>query len=265
MKKLALSIMFALLSVQSLHAKSFNHTVWDGILKANVDNDGYVNYDAIRISKGGDIYEYIAFLEDASLAGLSDAEKTAFWINAYNALTIQMILAKPQLQKINEDPGLFDKKISVANIKISLNDIEYRILSSDPKRGGPINGYSVPFDPRAHFALSRGTISTPKLLNRSYTGNTLGERLQTAAKNFANSDRTLWLEDGQLHLSQILEWFKDDYETVGGVSAYISGLIDPAVLPDAQEILNKLKTDYPDKTVFEYDWTINHVRNRPKQ
>jgi hypothetical protein len=247
------------------HAAPFNHGVWETILKTNVDKDGYVDYDAIRISKGGDLYEYTSFLEDASLAGLSDAEKTAFWINAYNAFLVQKILAKPDLQKISDAPDMFDEKIDVARIKISLNDIEYRILFSDPQKGGAINGYSVPEDLRVHFALSRGTLGGPKLLNHAYTGASLNDKLQAAAVNFANNSRYIAIKDGQLHVSQIFDWYKLDFETDGGVPSYLSKLIDPKVLRDGQEILLKLESDYPDKTVFEYDWSLNHIRNRPKQ
>ncbi len=263
-KTAALLLLTTLFSAAA-QAKTFNHAVWEGIVKTNVDKDGFVDYDSIRISKGGDIYEYISFLETARLSELSDAEKTAFWINAYNATVVQMILTKPQMQKVSEDTDMFDRKITVANLKLSLNDIEHRILFSDPQKGGPIKGYSVPFDPRVHFVLVRGTISCPRLLNHAYNGATLQDRLQSAAKEYANSDRHIWIENGQLHLSQLIQWAKDDFETVGGAISYLSNLIDPALRPDAKDILAQLKSDYPDKIVFEYDWTLNHIRNRPKQ
>ena len=118
-------------------------TIFDGILKANVDNEGFVDYDSIRINKGGDLYQFISFVETADLSKCSEAEKTAFWVNAYNAHMIRMVLARSQMKQVSEDFKLFGEKFKVANQKLSLNDIEHRVLRSNAKKGGPIEGLSI--------------------------------------------------------------------------------------------------------------------------
>ena len=85
-------------------------TIFDGILKANVDNEGFVDYDSIRINKGGDLYQFISFVETADLSKCSEAEKTAFWVNAYNAHMIRMVLARSQMKQVSEDFKLFGEK-----------------------------------------------------------------------------------------------------------------------------------------------------------
>src|SRR5688572_4092749 len=103
MKQALMALLIALGLVSNAGAACLEHKAWEGVLKANVSPDGYVDYDAIRINKGGDIHEYIAFLEDADLSKCSEAEKLAFWINAYNAHFVRLILARPQLKSVSED------------------------------------------------------------------------------------------------------------------------------------------------------------------
>lgn len=246
------------------HALCSSPLVWDGIVKTNVDKDGYVNYDNIRINKGGDLYEFISSIESADLKSCTETEKLAFWINAYNAHIVRMILARPQLKKISEDFSLLDEKFRVARISISLNDIEGRIIRSNLKKGGPIDNFSIKTpDPRAAFAIVPGAIDSPRLLNRAYQGATLDAALQAAAVAFANNPKYLRIEDGKLVSSNLLKWYEEDFQAKGGVATYFSKLLDPKLRRDAGEVDKKLVSDFPAKTDFRYDWTINSARNKP--
>src|SRR6185436_16964119 len=99
-------------------------TTLDGVLKANVDKDGFVDYAGIRTNKGGDLYQYITMIETADLTGCSDSEKLAFWLNAYNAHMIRLILARPAMKNSNENPAMLDEKFKVQKRQMSLNDIK---------------------------------------------------------------------------------------------------------------------------------------------
>lgn len=238
--------------------------IFDGILKTNVDIDGFVDYDAIRINKGGDIYEFISFIETADLKKCSEAEREAFWINAYNAHMIRMVLARPQMKQVSEDFKLFGEQFKVANQKLSLNDIEHRVLRSNTKKGGPIEGVSLKeFDPRLHFALVCGAIDCPKLLNRAYTSQNLESVLQSNAVNFANSPKHVRVEGETLFMSSLMKWYAEDFAKLGGVASMLTSLVDINRRADAQQIVEKIKTDYPDKTQFRYDWTLNSIKNKP--
>lgn len=254
--------MIAGLAAPSAQAACIDHAIWDGILKANVDPNGFVDYDSIRVNKGGDLYQYISFLEDADLKSCSQAEKLAFWINAYNAHMIRQVLARPKMQNVSEDFKLFHEKFKIARLNLSLNSIENRVLRSDPKQGGPIEGVSLPLDPRVHFALNCGAISCPKLVNRAYQPQTLAERLQANAVNFANAPKHLRVENGALVASSILKWYGSDFDKLGGVPAYLSSLTDPKLRADEKDVDAKLPADFPQKTTFEYDWTLNSIKNK---
>src|SRR5258706_15570539 len=109
-----------------------NHTLWDKILKANVDGEGYVDYAGIRINKGGDLYEYITLLETVDVKSLPEEERLAFWINAYNTHAIRVILANTKMQKVDENLSMFDEKFKIAKLNLSLNQIEHQVLRSNP-------------------------------------------------------------------------------------------------------------------------------------
>ena len=243
-----------------------DHKVFEGILKANVDTNGFVDYDAIRINKGGDLYQYITFLESADLAQCSEKEQLAFWINAYNAHMIRLILADPQLKNISDNFKMFGDRFMVARHHLTLNEIEHRVLRSAAKNGGPIAGVSLPKeDPRIHFALANGAIDGPALSNHAYTGPLVDEQLQTAASNFANNPRHLRIENDKLVLCSLMKWYADDFKGLGGVGAYLASLTDVARRSDKKEVDAKLTApDFPANVDFRYDWTLNSKANKPK-
>ena len=260
----AASLLFAL-HTPWLHAACMQPTVLDGILKTNVDKEGYVDYDNIRINKGGDLYEFISFIETVDLKKCTEIERTAFWINAYNAHAIRLVLARTQMKQLSEDFKLFGEKFKVAGHHFSLNDIEHRVMRSSTKKGGPIDGVSLKeLDPRFHFALVSGALGGPSLVNRAYTPANLEATLQANAVSFANAPKHVRIEGDTLFASSLMKWYAEDFAKLGGVSAYLISLIDPAKRTDAAAIVEKLKTDFPDKTQFRFDWTLNSVKNKPQ-
>lgn len=262
-KLFVVSLMFALFAV-SVQAACLVPTVFDGILKVNVDKDGYVDYDAIRVNKGGDLYEFISFLETADLKKCTELDRKAFWINAYNAHMIRLVLARPQMKSISEDFKIFGEKFKVANKNLSLNEIEHQILRSSTKKGGPIADVSIKeLDPRIHFALVFGAAGSPNLHPRAYTGQNVEATLQANAVNFSNNPKHLRIEDITLFTSSLLRWYAEDFSNVGGAGVYLASLIDPEVRLDAPAVIEKLKTDYPDMTQFRFDWTVNSIKNKP--
>ena len=93
------------------------------------------------------------------MADMDDTEKLAFWINAYNANLLQLILNHPDMKKISEHPELFDLALPMAKGNYSLKDVEYRIIHGkpNPKTGaGPIKGVTLEdFRPPNSFCLER--------------------------------------------------------------------------------------------------------------
>ncbi len=263
-KRLLLTAIFALgLSVAQAAGKCPQPTVFDGLLKSNVDKDGYVDYDGFRVNKGGDLYEYISLMETADLSTCGEMERLAFWINAYNAHMIRLVLARPNLKQVSEDFKVFAEPFKVARLRLSLNDIEHRIIRSDPQKGGGVENISVKNpDQRIHFAIVNGAIDSPKLNNRAYAGPTLDAVLQANAIAFANNPKYLRIENGKLVMSAIFKWYEADFARVGGVAAYLSSLTDSKLRPDADAIDAKLATDFPNNVDFKFDWTLNSIKNK---
>lgn len=262
-KKILNALTIALATCSVLHAACVKHPLWDGILKAYVDKDGYVDYAALAAGKSGDLNKYLASLEKVDLSKCSKPEKMAFWINAYNAHMVNQVLKRPKMKKVSEDFGLFDERMKVAKLEVSLNDIEHRILRSDPNRRGPIEDVSLStLDPRIHFALVCAALDCPKLLDRAYVASDLEEVLQENAVSFANNPKHLRVEKGKLIVSALMKWYAEDFERLGGAKDYLISLVNSERRPDAAEIISKLKTDFPDKVQFQYDWTLNSVHNK---
>lgn len=265
MKKLLILISFlAAFAAVPAYAACVDHGVFDKILKANVDKEGTVDYDSIRINKGGDLYEYISSIEAYSLKGCTQSERLAFWVNAYNAHVIRLVLARPALKMANEDLAMFDEKFDVGRINLSLNDIHHRILRSDPQRGGAIPEISISTpDARVAFALVNGSKGSPRLLNRAYQAGTIESDLQNGVNYFANSPRYLRMENGILKASYVLQWYEKDFISRGGVAGMLMAATDTALRKDAHTIDNALKTDFPEQTEFFYDWSLNKKKVGP--
>lgn len=263
-RSLVLAVILLFLGSVRAPAVCIQPTIFDAILKTNVDRDGFVNYDAIRVNKGGDLYEFIAFIEDADLKSCTESERLAFWINAYNAHMIRLVLARSNMKQVSEDFKLFGEQFKVAQRNLSLNDIEHRIIRSSAKKGGPIEGVSFKeLDPRIHFALVCGALECPRLYNRAYTSATLDATLQAGAVRFANSPKHIRIEDGKLVVSSLMRWYEEDFSKLGGVVNYLTPLIDPKERADAEQIKAALVIDFPQNTLFKYDWTLNSIANRP--
>lgn len=250
----------------SVKAENFtiriDHNRWDDLLRAQVDKDGYVNYLGIQTNETRDLYAYLSSLEYIDVSTLSEQEKKAFWINAYNAALIKLIVMRPGLRKISDDFDLFKQPFKIARTKLSLNDIENRILRRDPARGGPLEGLSLTQpDPRIRFALSNGSIDGPRLVNRSYTGNTVEAQLDLASREYINNPQHIHLEKGILVMSSIFKWYEDDLNHIGGVVSYINSLLDSSRSQNGL-IKTSLQTDFPSKIDFRFDWTLNDLRNK---
>jgi len=229
-------------------AALFNHSTLDGILRHYVDQDGYVDYDAVRLNSMTALESYFGTLANADLAGWPQPERTAFWINAYNAQVLYRVAQKPRLKKMSEAWGLLELPFKVAGQTLSPVDIKH-LLRKDG-------------DPRLLFSLSDGTIGGPKLRNTAYTAENLDGMLQANASSFVNSAQYVKEARGHLQLSNLFKWYAKDFEKAGGAPAYISGLLVQDQHSDFEAIQHLLTTAYK-KSSFHYDWTFNDRKNKP--
>ena len=209
-----------------------NHASFDALLKKHVAATGKVNYKNFKTDKAA-LEAYIQNLSENTPAdSWSKAEKMAYWINAYNALTIKLIVDNYPLSSITKlDNGkTWDvKRFKLGAKTYSLNGIENEILR-------PMG------DARIHFAINCAAKSCPALSNDAFTSKNLQSLLELRTKRFINDPKANVLKGKDIKISKIFDWYgKDFYSIVDFVNRYAVSKI-PA----------NAQWGYTD-----YDWSLN--------
>ena len=219
-----------------------DNSIYEELLKRYVKN-GVVDYRGFK-KEEGKLDEYLQVLENTNVSELVRNEKFAFYVNAYNAWTIKLILsAYPGIRSIKDLGNIFkspwEKKIVRLNgLVLTLDDIENGILRAQFK------------DPRVHFALNCASRSCPPLLSEPYRGSTLNRQLDHAARAFINDPKSNYLEGNKLYVSRIFKWFSEDFDNdiLGFFLKYSEGDFKKEL--EAQK--GKVKIVY-----LDYDWSLN--------
>ncbi len=221
-----------------------SHQKWQSFLDSYLVRQGeyvLVEYNKVTNEDKNTLKSYLSDLAITSPTKLKKSEQYAYWVNLYNALTIDLILDNYPLKSITKLGGLFsfgpwdDDIIEIQGKTMSLNDIEHRILR-------PIWN-----DPRTHYAVNCASFGCPNLQQQAFTAENSEVLLEHAAKEFINSDKGVLVKNGQTELSSIYDWFAVDFggkeELIGHFSQY------RASLPDS---LGKIS--------YEYDWSLNEIK-----
>jgi len=210
-----------------------NHSIFDGLLKAHVSSAGVVDYAALKKNEAT-LDNYLTMLEAHSVETTwSRNQKLAFWINAYNAYTIKLILKNYPLASITDLNGgkPWDAKWIKLNGKtLSLNNIENDIIR--PKFN----------EPRIHFAVNCAAKSCPPLLNSAYKPKSIDSQLESQTKKFVNNPAFNTLGKNDIKVSKIFDWYGSDF---GDVASFVLRYADTTVKPSAKV------------TFMEYDWKLN--------
>ncbi|KTD23351.1 DUF547 domain-containing protein [Legionella londiniensis] len=189
-----------------------SHHEWQTFLDLHVqtNREGITLVDYTTMSKK-DLELLNSYIERMSRIKISDynrREQLAYWINLYNALTVQTVMRfypVTSIQDINISPGLFSvgpwgaKMITIDNTLLSLDDIQNRIIR-------PIWN-----DPRIHYALNNAAIGAANLGKQAYQGHSLEKQLNDAASDYINSLRGVQVVEGKLIASKIYEWYLEDF------------------------------------------------------
>jgi hypothetical protein len=162
-------------------------------------DDGYVDYPAI--ARNVRFYKYLDAIAEFDAESLTDDnERKAFWINAYNALAIKLIIDGKSPNGMMDRIGFFGADARVAGRDVDLKTIDGEILA--------------PFaDPRLRFALVPAQASAPKLQSFAFNGTTLDEQLDQAARDFINDKRRNRFSDAlrAAKLSRLFEQYHDEF------------------------------------------------------
>jgi len=217
---------------QSENYKESMHNRWHSILQKHVTINGNVNYEAIKNDSEFDVY--IDYLSEITPDDTwTKEEKLAYWINAYNALTIDLILRHYPVKSIKDIKDPWDQRLwQFGDTWQNLNDIEHKILRE-------MN------EPRIHFAIVCASISCPKLQNEAFTASNLETQLTKATKEFLNDVSKNELTKDHIKLSKIFKWFKKDFEHDGDLIDFLNQYSDVKISSAAK------------KSFKDYNWNLN--------
>lgn len=223
----------ATLEIMSVKQDGISHAAFDSILQQYVSAKGRVNYKGLKAHKS-DLDAYCQTLsENPVQEDWSREEQMVYWINAYNAFTLQLIVTHYPIKSIlNLDGGkTWDvKRIKIGGEKYSLNNIENDILRPLFK------------DARIHFAINCAAKSCPPLLNRAYTAKNLETDLDARTKAFINDPAFNQFSAGKASVSKIFEWYAVDF---GNLNKFLNRYVKQQLKGNTTVLF------------MEYDWGLN--------
>lgn len=223
-----------LTSTTANSAENVDHSAWDALLKKHVDANGMVDYKGFKADRT-ELNAYLKTLSDYNPSNeWSVQELLAYYINLYNAYTVDLILNNYPVKSIKDINGAWTKGIvPVGNKNLSLGGIENGVLRK-------MN------EPRIHFAINCASMSCPKLLNEAYTAGKINEQLDRATKEFINSDKND-ISANSPKVSSLFDWYKKDFITdkTPTIAAYINQY-------SKTKINSGATISYK-----EYDWNLN--------
>jgi hypothetical protein len=261
-------------------AASFDHSTFDQILKKYVNDKGLVDYNGVA---GDPAFKtYMDSLESAKPEEMSRDGMMAFWINAYNAVTIDKVIKWKPKKSVRETliPGVWtstkfftSREHTVAGKRLSQDDIEHEILRKqfkDPRihftiicassSCPPLSRIAFTHeilrkqfkDPRIHFTIICASSSCPPLSRIAFTEENLQPRMEEETRKYINSLRGTKTDyaENTLYLSKLFDWFAGDFESKSGS---IMNFIKPYLNQQALEFLDR----NPKISYIHYDWSLN--------
>jgi hypothetical protein len=227
--------------------ETISHQLWSSFLNKNIhsnsDNNRLLNYK--HVSKGDVkvLNDYLSKLKGTDPRTFRRDEQFAYWVNLYNALTVQLILENYPIKSITKLGGFFSfgpwdgEIVQVAGQSLTLNDIEHRILRPIWK------------DKRIHYAVNCASLGCPNLQAKPYNALTLNKQLDAAAKEFINADKGLMFAGNTLVLSSIYDWYSVDFGDFEALREHLLFYLEGSSV----ELLKVFDGDID----YQYDWRLN--------
>jgi hypothetical protein len=254
MKKLKWIYLFAgILFLQSCaidkvasESDPITHEAFTEILQTYVDENGLVDYARLQ----HDSATLNSFLNLLSTHHPNDkkwteSEQLAYWINAYNAFTLQLIIRNYPIKSIKDLTAVtipfvispWDKDfINIEGHRYTLNDIEHGIIRAHFNQ------------PMIHFGLVCAAKSCPKLRTEAYTADEVDAQLSEQANDFINDQMRNITSTGNPQISKIFQWYKGDFTDSASLAEYLNQFSEDSIASDAD-------IDYMD-----YNWELNEQK-----
>ena len=227
-----------------------DHAAWNRLLKAHVheSKDGLNRFDYAGLNAGGiaGLKKYLSYLQSVDPAALSRDEQFAYWINLYNAKTVEIVAAHYPVRSIRDIrlSGVFvsgpwrEKVVKVSGVRLSLDNIEHGILRP------------IWRDPRIHYAANCASVGCPNLLPRAYSGASLEHMLDEAARAYINSPRGVRFNGSRVVVSSLYDWYAADFGgSVESVLAHLRNYAEPALAKRISRV-----TGFAG---YDYNWNLN--------
>lgn len=211
-----------------------SHELWDSLLKEYVSANGKVNYESLKKNRGS-LQKYLDLLATHHPGqGWSKDEQMAYWINAYNAFTIELILRNWPVKSIKDINNPWKQKfIKLGDRIYDLDYLEHKILRAEFN------------DPRIHFAIVCASYSCPPLRNEAYRADKLDVQLTDQARRFINDPRYNKISTDAIQISQLFHWYRKDFIQKNDLITYINNYSDVKVSATARI------------SYLEYIWKLN--------
>ncbi len=245
----------------------FSHERFDRALHRTVDDRGRVDYKALKDQPDNiAYYQLISRYSPDSHPELfsSEQDRLAYWINAYNAAVIKIVLTYYPITGIEEvTPPLpffflpdkteffISQRPTFGTETTSLYYLENSVIRER---------FS---EPRVHFALNCASLGCPRLPNSAFTGDQLHSQLEHEARRFFAEERNLRIDSELkiIYMSSIMDWYRDDFTHwyQGQYPEADASLIDYVALYLPEEKAEQLKANASNYSVefIPYDWNLN--------
>ncbi|MBA1145953.1 DUF547 domain-containing protein [Ectothiorhodospiraceae bacterium WFHF3C12] len=237
--------------------RTVDHSAWGAFLaryrEPGPDGIARLDYAGVSEAHRRRLQGYIEELERVAISEYDRDEQLAYWLNLYNAVTVEVVLAHPPVDSIRDidiSPGWFSdgpwgaELVEVEGEALTLNDIEHRILRP------------VWQDPRIHYGVNCASLGCPNLLADPFTADRVDQQLTAAARAYVNHPRGVGFNDGELIVSSIYHWFRADFgDSEAGVIRHLRRYAG-----------DQLRSRLADRSGYDdhrYDWSLNAPGNQP--
>ncbi len=270
---LSTALLLLSLTIGSAAAQGFDHEhkAWTALLKKHVvlldgAKASQVRYAGLQQDRAA-LKDYLGTLSKVTrqeFDAWSKPQQMAFLINAYNAFTVEKILARhPDLKSIWDFGKVFgnpfrDRFFKLLGREFTLDGIEHETL----RKPGAYD------EPRVHFAVNCAALGCPMLREEAYVAVRLDAQLEEQARRFlADRSRNRYnAESGRLEVSRIFDWFKEDWNSgyrgfegnaapVRSREQYFAGYA--LLLADAPEHRKRVQDQKAEIRFLDYDWGLN--------
>jgi uncharacterized protein DUF547 len=188
----------------------FDHVLLDQLLAEHVDENGLVDYRALRRDRRK-LDAYLEMVAKADFDRLPRDGKLAMLINLYNAATLKLIVERApaeSIRQIPEEERWKDQRWRLGDRTLSLDQIEH-----DELRAKFI-------EPRIHFAIVCASRSCPPLRREAYRAAKIEEQLEAQSRRFHETIHGVVInqEKRVVRLSRLYLWYENDFAQASKVS-----------------------------------------------